>query len=61
MNSIQIFNMKIHASFAADAFCRLHNDKYTKYSPHKNCVFRAYIANSHFLGICDTNLKQPIL
>jgi hypothetical protein len=25
------------------AFCGLHNDKYTKNSPHKNCVNRACI------------------
>ena len=23
------------------AYCGLHNDKYTKYSPHKKCVNRA--------------------
>jgi len=25
------FALKIHALFEADAFCGLHNDKYTKY------------------------------
>ena len=27
------------------AFCGLHNDKYTKNSPHKNCVNRAFLHN----------------
>jgi len=30
------FEFKIYASIVTDAFCGLHNDKYTKYSPHKN-------------------------
>ncbi len=30
--------LKIPASIVANAFCGLHNDKYTKYSPHKNCL-----------------------
>ncbi len=25
------------------AYCGLHNDKYTNYSPYKNCVFRALV------------------
>jgi hypothetical protein len=35
------FDLKIRGSIAADTFGGLHNDKYTKYSPHKNCVIRA--------------------
>jgi hypothetical protein len=35
------FALKINAAIAADAFYRLHNDKYTKNSPRKNCVNRA--------------------
>ncbi len=33
--------MKIRASIVADAFCALHNDKYTKFQPCNNFVFRA--------------------
>jgi hypothetical protein len=29
MSPIQVFDLKIHASIAANAFCGLHNDKYT--------------------------------
>ena len=32
------FHLKILASIMDSAFCGLHKDKYTKYSPHKNCV-----------------------
>jgi hypothetical protein len=34
------FDFTIPASIMAIAFCGLNNDKYTKYSHHKNCVFR---------------------
>jgi hypothetical protein len=37
--------------------CELHNDKYTKILPIENCRFRACIANSQVLWVCDTNLK----
>jgi len=37
--------------------CGLHNDKYTKYSPHKKCVFRALIAHWDFLWISNSNLN----
>jgi hypothetical protein len=30
------FDFKIPVSIIFNAFCKLHNDKYTKYSPHKN-------------------------
>jgi len=30
-SDVQVFDLKISASIAADAFCRLHNDKYTKF------------------------------
>jgi len=43
------FDLKIHASIAADAFCRLHNDKYTKFRPCQNCGFRAYIEKIQLL------------
>jgi hypothetical protein len=36
-----LFDLKIPALIAANAFCRLHNDKYTKYPHQKNCVLRA--------------------
>ena len=35
------FDLNINTSIVANAFCELHNDKYTKYSPHKNFVIRA--------------------
>jgi hypothetical protein len=35
--------LKFRASIAAGAFCRLHNDKYTKFQPIENCGFRACI------------------
>ena len=37
-----------------------HNDKYTKYSPHKNCVIRA-CSHSHRIPLIDCRLHQPIL
>jgi hypothetical protein len=40
-SNVQVFALKIYASFAADAFCRLHNDKYIKFQPIGNCGFRA--------------------
>ena len=40
------FEFKIYASIVTNAFCGLHNDKYTKYSPHKNCVIRALMLKS---------------
>ena len=43
------------------AFCGLHNDKYTKYFPHKNCVNRASIPNLHSMWICESNLKRTAL
>jgi hypothetical protein len=42
-SDIGFFDLKIYASIVANAFCGLHNDKYTKYSPHKNGVIRACI------------------
>lgn len=35
----QVFDLKIYASIAADAFYRLHNDKYIKFQPIGNCGF----------------------
>jgi hypothetical protein len=32
--------LKINAATAAGAFCRLHNDKYTKIQPGENCGLR---------------------
>ena len=32
-SDVQVFDLKISTSIAADAFCRLHNDKYTKIQP----------------------------
>jgi hypothetical protein len=32
--------LKIPASIVADDFCGLHNDKYKKFQPCNNCVFR---------------------
>jgi len=40
---VQVFGLKIYASIAADVFCRLHNDKYTKFQPCENCGLRACI------------------
>jgi len=35
-------DQKIHASIAANAFCGLHNDEYTKFQPCENCgTYRA--------------------
>jgi hypothetical protein len=45
-SDVQVFDLKVYDSIAADAFCGLHNDKYTKLSPHKNCVIRALTGNS---------------
>ena len=36
-SDVQVFDLKISTSIAADAFCRLHNDKYTIFHPHENC------------------------
>jgi hypothetical protein len=37
------FDLKIHASIVAIAFCGLHNDKYTIFQPCQNCLFRVEI------------------
>ena len=37
------FEFKIYASIVTNAFCGLHNDKYTKIFPHKKFRFRALI------------------
>ena len=53
------FDLKIHASIVAIAFCGLHNHKYTNYSPYKNCVFRAYIESLKMaknLGLAEGRL-----
>ena len=41
----RVLGFKIQADIIAITFCRLHNDKHTKYSPHKNCVNRACFHN----------------
>ena len=38
--------------------CRLHNDKYTKFSPQKNCIFRALIGNTFEVYIWSVNQYQ---
>jgi len=35
------FEFKIYASIVTNAFCGLHNDKYTKFQPCENCELRA--------------------
>ena len=40
---MKFFNSKICASIVANAFYGLHNGKYTKYLPRKNCGMRASI------------------
>jgi hypothetical protein len=35
------YNLKIPPSIMDSALCGLHNDKYTKFQPCNNCVFRA--------------------
>ena len=40
------FDLKIHASIVAIAFCGLHNHKYTKFQPCNNCVFRLLMIKS---------------
>jgi hypothetical protein len=37
---MRLFDLKIPALIVANAFCRLHNDKYTKNLPIENCGFR---------------------
>jgi hypothetical protein len=39
-SDMEIFDLKIYTSIAADDFCGLHNDKYTKFFPHKKCRYR---------------------
>ena len=29
-SDVQVFDLKVYDSIAADAFCKLHNDQYTK-------------------------------
>jgi len=40
--------------------CGLHNDKYTKFSPHKNCIVPESnpLNNLILLCICSSNLKS---
>jgi len=40
--------------------CGLHNDKYTKYSPHNKCMFRASMRNFvrlQYFWIAEWNTK----
>jgi hypothetical protein len=53
MTRYRFLSLKIHADITTNEFCRLHNDKYTKYLPPENCRFRAFIAISRFFWICD--------
>ena len=46
-----------HASIVSKAFCRLHNDKYTKYSANKNCVNR----DDHIKGTSHRHKKSDLL
>jgi hypothetical protein len=57
---VEDFGLKIHASMAADVFFRLHNDKYTKYLPHRNCSVPASTVseNPRFISgyICKSSI-----
>ena len=44
----RVLGFKIQADIIAITFCRLHNDKHTKYSPHKNCDIRALWCESFY-------------
>ena len=52
------FDFKIPASFVANTFCRLHNDIYSKYSPHKKSVNCALIVNSKIFYNWELNMKK---
>jgi hypothetical protein len=60
-SDIGFFDLKIYASIVANAFCELHNDKYTKYSLHKNCVtaclIRKFGETANFLDVLKNGAK----
>ena len=41
MTRYRFLSLKIHADITTNAFCRLHNDKYTKYLLPENFRYRA--------------------
>ena len=65
----RVLGLKIQANIIAITFCRLHNDKHTKYSPHKNCdilrvKFRGdvnlldVLTQYEILGFCRLGLNR---
>jgi hypothetical protein len=60
-SDMEVFNLKIRASMVANAFCGLHNDKYTKYSPHKNCIVPASTVIDYPSTLQTTSTNPQIL
>jgi len=42
MTRYRFLSLKIHADITTNEFCKLHNDKYTKYLPPENCRFLSH-------------------